>query len=70
MENFYLIELLEDVNSVSNNKFFRKGERLIAWEDDNLGVFWVANDGTNTAPIKYAKKIFKIKFEEINNCNC
>lgn len=66
MENFYLIELLEEVNDVSNNKILRKGQRLIAWEDTNLGVFWVANDGTNTAPIKYAKKLYKIKFEEIN----
>ena len=70
MENFYLIELLEEVNSISNNKILKKGERFIAWEDNDLGVFWLANDGTNTAPIKYAKKLFKIKFEEIDNCNC
>ena len=66
MANFYLIELLEEVNDVSNNKILKKGQRLIAWEDTNLGVFWVANDGTNTAPIKCAKKLYKIKFEEIN----
>lgn len=68
MKNFYVIQLLEDVNDSTNKRTLHKGERLIAWEDDSLGVFWVANE-LNTMPIKYAQKILKVNFEEIEESN-
>lgn len=67
IDNYYGIEVTEDVNAYLNSRVYNKGIRLIVWEDKNLNCYWVCNIG-DIIPKECAKKIYKFVGEEIQKC--
>jgi len=68
MNDYFLIKVIEYHNGLLNNEVYEKGKKVIAWEDKDLNVFWVANcisGSPDTIPTSHVKKIYKITFEKI-----
>lgn len=63
MNDFYVIELLEECDSNRNDRAYIKGERLIAWEDTNC--YRIANNNCDFVPKEIVKRVYKVEFEEI-----
>lgn len=64
MGDFYVIELIKDFSDRTNDKLYRKGRRLIVWQDVWNGCYWVANIA-DIIPESLARKIYKIEFKNI-----
>lgn len=63
INNYFVIELAEDVDINYNDRKYHKGERLIAWRDDVS--FRVANNNCDSIPLPFVNRIlYKIKFNE------
>lgn len=64
VQDYFIVEILEEVCLSQNEKIYTKGERLMVWEHEDLDCYWTANT-MDVFNRKYAKKLYVFKGEEI-----
>ena len=61
---YFIVEFLEDVHLPQNEKTYKKGERVIAWEQEILNCYWTVNTMDNFN-CRFAKKLYVFTGDEV-----
>ena len=68
LPEYYIIELIEDVDYKINEKIHLKGERKLVYLAENFNFYIVANSEMEIIPIKAAKIIYELELKEVTEC--
>jgi len=58
--NHYIVEMLEDYNTPSNDRKYSKYERLFVWERGQS--YDLANNNADSIPKRFCKVIYDVEF--------